>query len=130
MVLKVRLPQAQGLCLLSAANRWVSTPEASLAGVRQAPPLPIAISVRCAGTARTSFRSCPASLAHVVNAAAYLPGAELTLDEAKAAAELRRAHLQGLLDARTGEVDRIRAHLRLVEQSLSDLAGLTASSTA
>lgn len=55
---------------------------------------------------------------------------ELTLDEAKAAAELRRAHLQGLLDARTGEVDRIRAHLRLVEQSLSDLAGLTASSTA
>lgn len=62
--------------------------------------------------------------------AAYLPGAELTLDEAKAAAELRRAHLQGLLDARTGEVDRIRAHLRLVEQSLADLAGLTAGSTA
>ncbi|PRW45056.1 UXT-like protein [Chlorella sorokiniana] len=50
---------------------------------------------------------------------------ELTLDEAKAAAERRRRHLEGLLDARSGEVARIRAHLRLVEQALADLAGLT-----
>lgn len=56
--------------------------------------------------------------------------AELTLDEAKAAAELRQAHLQGLLDGRSSEVARIRAHLRLVEQALADLARLASGSAA
>lgn len=52
------------------------------------------------------------------------PPAELTLDEALRAAALRREHLQAQVDARTSEVAGIRAHLRLVEQALADLAGL------
>lgn len=49
---------------------------------------------------------------------------ELSLDEARAAAALRREHLQRQADARAGEVVSVRAHLRLVEQALGDLAAL------
>lgn len=55
---------------------------------------------------------------------------ELTLAEAAAAAALRRQHLQAQVDARAAELAGIRAHLRLVEQALSDLAGLQAVAAA
>lgn len=53
-----------------------------------------------------------------------LPAAELTLDEATAAAAARRQHLQGRIDASSAELAGILAHLRLVEQALADLQQL------
>lgn len=56
---------------------------------------------------------------------ASLPGhAELTLDEARAAAALRREHLHTQVEAQSSKMAGILAHLRLVEQALSDLEEL------